>query len=83
MWYLYVLKCADGSLYTGVTNNIEKRMGDHKNGVGSKYVRSRLPFELLYQEEFESKQEAMKREFAVKKLSRKQKLELLHARRKN
>lgn len=68
-----MLKCADGSYYTGWTNNLEKRLKAHNQGKGSKYTRSRIPVELVYYESFPSKEEAMKREAAIKKLSRSKK----------
>ena len=77
MWLVYIIKCADKSLYTGITNNLKKRLLDHKIGIGSKYVRSRLPFELVYTEKASSKENALKREFEIKRLSRDKKLELL------
>ena len=77
MDYVYILKCADGTLYTGWTNDLEKRIVTHNSGNGAKYTRSRLPVELVYHEEFESKSDALKREHEIKKLSREQKLELI------
>lgn len=77
MYYLYILKCSNNSLYTGITNNLEKRLESHRNGKGSKYVRAHLPFELVYTEEFESKSLALKREFEVKRLRRHDKIKLL------
>ena len=66
MNYVYVLRCSDNSLYTGWTNNLERRIKAHSNGRGAKYTRARLPVELVYFEEFEDKIEAMKREYAIK-----------------
>ncbi len=77
VYYVYILKCSDGTLYTGITNNIENRMKAHSAGKGSKYVRTRLPFELIYKEEYKDKSSAMKREFKIKKLTRKEKFVLL------
>ena len=77
MNYVYVLRCSDNSLYTGWTNNLERRIKAHSNGRGAKYTRARLPVELVYFEEFEDKIEAMKREYAIKQLKRKEKLELI------
>lgn len=77
--YTYILRCADGTLYTGWTNNLEKRIRVHNEGCGSKYTRSRRPVELVYFEVFNTKQEAMSREFAIKRLSRKEKLALIEA----
>ena len=73
MNYTYILRCSDNTLYTGWTNNLEKRLKDHNAGVGAKYTKPRRPVELIYFEEFETKEEAMKREYAIKKLSRLQK----------
>jgi len=77
MWFVYIVKCADDTLYTGVTNNLEKRIKAHnsKNG-GAKYTRARQPVELVYSKEFESKSEAMKEEYRIKQLSRAEKKEL-------
>ena len=77
MNYVYILSCSDVSLYTGWTNNLEKRIKAHSNGKGAKYTRARLPVELVYFEEFEDKIEAMRREYAIKKLTRKEKLLLI------
>ena len=77
MNYVYILRCSDDSLYTGWTNNQEKRIKAHSNGKGAKYTKARLPVELVYFEEFEDKIEAMRREYAIKKLTRKEKLLLI------
>lgn len=77
MNYVYILRCNDDSLYTGWTNNLEKRIKAHSDGKGAKYTRSRVPVELVYFEVFEDKIEAMKREYAIKQLKRKEKLELI------
>ncbi len=73
----YILKCNDGSLYTGWTNDMKKRLKIHNEGKGAKYTRGRCPVELVYVEYFSTKEEAMKREAAIKKLNRKQKLLLI------
>ena len=78
MNYVYILKCSDDSLYTGWTNNLEKRFKAHSTGKGAKYTKARLPVELVYYEEFEDKIEAMKREYEIKQLKRKEKLELIN-----
>jgi putative endonuclease len=65
-----MLECVDGSLYTGITNNIEQRMAKHESGKGAKYVRAHLPFKLVYQEECATKSEALKREIEIKKMPR-------------
>ena len=77
MNYAYILRCCDGTLYSGWTNDLENRLQAHNSGRGSKYTRSRLPVKLVYFEEFESKSEAMRREAAFKQLSREEKLKLI------
>lgn len=77
MNYTYILRCSDGTLYTGWTNDLEKRLKTHNAGKGGKYTRARLPVELAYAEEHEDKNEAMSREFHIKRLSRKEKEELI------
>lgn len=77
MNYTYILKCADGSLYTGWTTNLERRVKEHNEGKGAKYTRGRVPVELVYHEEFATKEEAMSREYAIKRLSRAEKLKLV------
>ncbi len=74
MHYVYIVKCADGTLYTGWTTDIEKRLQAHNEKRGAKYTRSRTPVTLFYYEEFETKSEALKREAAIKKLPRSKKL---------
>ena len=78
MNYVYILRCNDGSFYTGWTNNLEKRFKAHSEGKGAKYTKSRGPLEIVHYETFETKKEAMKREYAIKKLSRKEKEELIY-----
>ena len=77
MNYTYILKCADGTLYCGWTNDLEKRLKAHNEGKGAKYTRSRLPVALVYYEEFETSREAQSREVKIKQLTRTQKLELI------
>lgn len=77
--YTYILKCSDGSLYTGWTNHLERRVEAHQSGRGSKYTRSRRPVKLVYWESFSTKAEAMGREAAIKRLSRKDKLALIES----
>ena len=77
MNYVYILRCNDDSLYTGWTNNLEKRIKAHSDGKGAKYTRARVPVELVYFEVFEDKIEAMKREYAIKQLKRREKLMLI------
>lgn len=76
MNYTYILKCKDETLYTGWTNDIEKRLKAHNAGKGAKYTKTRRPVELVYLEHFATKEEAMKREYAIKQMSREKKLEL-------
>ncbi|MBQ9832714.1 MAG: GIY-YIG nuclease family protein [Clostridia bacterium] len=76
-YYTYILKCADGTLYTGYTDDLDKRLTVHNSGKGAKYTRSRLPVVLVYSESHESKSDALKRELAIKSMSRKEKLELI------
>ena len=79
-FYVYILKCSDGTLYAGYTNNLAKRLKTHNSGKGAKYTRSRLPCVLVYSEMYTSKQEAMSREWYIKnKLSRKDKLQLIQS----
>jgi putative endonuclease len=73
MNYTYILKCRDGTFYTGWTNNLEKRIKDHNEGNGAKYTKARRPVELVYYETFETKEEAMRREYAIKQMTRKEK----------
>lgn len=75
--YTYIVECGDGSLYTGWTNHLEERMKIHNEGKGAKYTRSRLPVRLVHYEVFATKQEAMKREYAIKQLTRADKLVLI------
>ena len=77
MNYVYILKCSDNTLYTGWTTSLEKRIKVHNSGKGAKYTRVRLPVEIVYFEEFEDKKEAMRREYAIKQLSRQEKLKLI------
>lgn len=76
--YTYIVKCSDETLYTGWTNNLKKRLEAHNSGKGAKYTKRR-PVELVYFEEYDTKQEAMKREYAIKQLSRQKKLALIHS----
>ena len=76
MNYAYILKCSDDTYYTGWTNDLEKRVKRHNEGKGAKYTKVRRPVELVYYEEFATKQEAMKREYAIKQLKKCKKEEL-------
>lgn len=77
MNYTYILRCADGTLYTGWTNDLPARLKAHNSGKGAKYTKNRLPVELVYFEEFSTKEEAMSREWHIKRLKRTEKLELI------
>ena len=68
-----MLKCSDSSIYTGITNNLKQRLNTHAKGSGSKYVRARLPFKLVYTEECQNRSQAHKREIEIKKLDKKHK----------
>ena len=77
MNYTYMVRCRDDSLYTGWTNHLEKRVEDHNSGRGAKYTKSRRPVELVYYEQFETKEEAMRREWEIKQLTREEKKRLI------
>ena len=77
MNYTYILKCADGTYYTGWTVDLEKRVGLANSGKGAKYTRSRRPVELVYYEMYEDRREAMRREYAIKQLTREKKQMLI------
>lgn len=76
MYWVYIVLCSDDSLYTGWTNDVSQRVAQHNEGSGAKYTRGRGPVKLVYTEQCESKEAAMSREYAVKQLSRAQKMEL-------
>lgn len=78
-WFVYMLRCGDGSLYTGCTDDVQRRLAVHRSGKGAKYTRSRLPVELAYQEEASDRSAALRREAAIKKLTRQEKLRLIEA----
>ena len=73
-WKLYILQCNDGTLYTGITDNLQRRLAAHRSGKGAKYTRGRGPLTLCYEEDCENHSVALQREIAVKKLSRADKL---------
>jgi len=77
MYYVYILKCTDDTLYTGYTINLEERIQTHNSGKGAKYTRGRLPVKLQYYEEFDNKGQALKREHEIKRLSRTDKVKLI------
>ena len=76
-WYVYILRCGDGTLYTGITDNVSRRLAAHRSGKGAKYTRGRGPLELVYQEAVPDKSAALKREIAVKRLTRQEKERLI------
>ncbi|MFA6143114.1 MAG: GIY-YIG nuclease family protein [Candidatus Omnitrophota bacterium] len=76
-WILYILKCSDGSLYTGITTDLEKRLKCHNEGKASKYTRSRLPVKLAYKSSLQDESSARKEEARIKGLSRKEKLDII------
>ena len=82
-WYVYMLRCGDGSLYTGYTDDVQRRLKVHQSGKGAKYTRSRQPVELAYYEELPDKSAALRREAAIKKLPRTQKLKLMEQKESN
>ena len=76
-WYLYILRCNDGTLYTGITTDVAKRFSQHNAGKGAKYTRGRVPLELVYQAECVDHSDALKQELYIKSLSRMEKLTLI------
>jgi putative endonuclease len=76
-WLVYMLECNDNSIYTGITNNLEERLKTHQSGNGAKYLRGRLPIKLVYKENFINRSEATKREIYIKKMSKKDKKNLI------
>ncbi len=79
MYFVYILFCNNGSFYTGSTNNVEKRFKDHLLGKGARYTKSHKPIEIIYQEEFSTKSEALKREVEIKNWSREKKEKLVQS----
>lgn len=77
MWYLYILRCGDGSLYTGITTDVQRRLEAHRAGRGAKYTRGRGPLELVYREACGTHSDALKRELEIKRLPREEKEKLL------
>ena len=76
-WFVYMLRCGDGSLYTGITTDVEARLEVHRSGKGAKYTRGRGPLELVHSEECDTKSDALKREFEIKSLLRSDKMKLI------
>ena len=77
-WCVYILKCSDGSLYTGISNSLYERIDTHNSGKGAKYTKSRLPVTLVYVEYTHDKSRSLKREIEIKKLTRSRKIELIN-----
>ena len=81
-WFVYLLRCADGSLYTGITKDVDRRCRQHNAGTASRYTRSRRPTKLVWQEGHQSSSAALKREAAIKAMTRRDKLALIRLRKK-
>jgi putative endonuclease len=77
MWYVYLLECSDGTLYCGITNNLNKRLETHNKGKGARYTKNRLPVKLRVSFEVKNRSEASKEEYRIKQLTREEKLKLL------
>ncbi len=80
-FYVYLLECSDNSFYCGYTSDLDARLETHNKGLGGKYTRARRPVRLVYFEEFKTKSDAMKREYSLKQLNRKEKEEIIFAKR--
>lgn len=78
-WFVYMVECRDGTLYTGITDDIPKRMAAHNSGRGAKYTRGRAPVTLVYQESAQSHSQALRREYQIKRLSREEKKSLCNS----
>lgn len=78
-WYLYILRCKDGSLYTGITTDVQRRLEAHRSGKGAKYTRGRAPLELVYQQTCGTHSQALKRELEIKALKREEKEQLIRS----
>ena len=83
VWFVYILRCADGTLYAGITKDVERRTKQHNGGTASRYTRSRCPVKLVYQETQRSHSVALKREAAIKRLTRREKLALIQRKRRD
>ena len=81
-WIIYILRCVDGSLYTGITKNVERRCQQHNDGTASRYTRSRRPTKLVWQEVQPSRSSALKREAAIKAMTRRDKLAMIRLKKK-
>lgn len=77
-WFVYILECRDGTLYTGITDDVPRRLKTHESGRGAKYTRGRGPFILRYQESCENHSQALRRELRIKALTRQEKIELIN-----
>lgn len=77
VWYVYILECSDGTYYTGITNDLDKRLAKHNAGRGARYTRTRRPVKMLWHEKVGEKSSAMKREIQIKKMARSQKEKLI------
>lgn len=77
LWYVYILRCGDGTLYTGITDDVGRRLAVHRSGKGAKYTRGRGPLKVVYTQEVPDKSAALKREIAIKKLTRQEKERLI------
>ena len=82
-WSVYILRCADGTLYTGIAPDVEKRLQKHNEGKGAKYTKGRRPVELVYYEEYEDKHSAMRRDWEIKQLARKEKEKMIYEQKTN
>jgi len=78
MHYVYIVKCADGTYYTGYTNDLERRINQHNAGEGAKYTKGRRPVKLVHSERFKSKSKAMQREYKIKQFTRERKIEIIN-----
>lgn len=79
MWHVYIIECREGELYTGITNNLNRRLSEHNSGRGGRFTKPRRPVELVYYQEVLNKSEALKREIEIKKLARSEKLSLVRS----
>lgn len=81
--YVYIVECSDNTLYTGYTTNVNRRVKEHNQGTGARYTQGRRPVKLQYQEKYNNRSNAQKREYAIKQLTREQKLELIEEEKNN
>ena len=78
-WVVYILKCADNSLYTGITNDLARRVEEHEQGIGAKYTKGRGPFQIAYTENCQDRAQASKREYALKRMTRAEKISIIQS----